>query len=181
MLVKLLFFSLGNARYNSIKNLEGSRKPSFNSLQKNFHPQLREKAANHGRLDARKSRKWTVLFKYGVSANKAKIFEIHLRCADPRSILATMFHGQKVLSARPKPCCRLAVFQIRLSSKTFLQTPQKSNVSVGFKHGGREILKCHGLCALHEAAPDFPHAPRSGLAAHECKPRGRSRMNGGLF
>lgn len=56
--------------------------------------------------------------------NKAKFFEIHLRCADPRSILATMFHGQRMLSARPKPCCRLAEFQIRLSSKIFLQTPQ---------------------------------------------------------
>lgn len=49
--------------------------------------------------------------------NKAKIFEIHLRCADPRSILATMFHGQRMLSARPKPCCRLAEFQIRLFAK----------------------------------------------------------------
>lgn len=111
--------------------MHGPTNASSNNQQENYNPALREKAANHGRLDARLSRKPTVLFKYGVLTNKAKIFEIHLRCADPRSILATMFHGQKVLSARPKPCCRLAEFQIRLSSKIFLQTPQKSNVSIG--------------------------------------------------
>lgn len=114
--------------------------------------------------------KLTVLFKYGVLTNKATIFEIHLRCADPRSILATMFHGQKVLSARPKPCCRLTNFQIPLSSRFFPPNTTKSNVSVGFKHGGREILKCHGLCALHEAGPDSSHTPlgQASLRPNEC-------------
>lgn len=96
--------------------------------------------------------------------NKAKFFEIHLRCADPRSILATMFHGQRMLSARPKPCCRLAEFQIRLSSKIFLQTPQNQMLVSRFKHGGREILKCHGLCALHEAGPVSPTRPSAKLS-----------------
>lgn len=97
--------------------------------------------------------------------NKAQIFEIHLRCADPRSILATMFHGQRMLSARPKPCCRLAEFQIRLSSKIFLQTPQKSNVSVlvqTWRPGNSEVASAH--CTKPVQAP--LHAPRPSFAAH---------------
>lgn len=103
--------------------------------------------------------------------NKAKFFEIHLRCADPRSILATMFHGQRMLSARPKPCCRLAEFQIRLSSKIFLQTPQKSNVSVsGSNMEAGKFWSATASAHCTKPVQSLLHAPRPNLAArNECK------------
>lgn len=113
---KVTFFAPKSVRYNTSINLDSTRNASSNSLYKNGEPLICESAANRGRLDDKYSRNSTVLFKYGVLTNKAKIFDIHLRCADPRSILATMFHGQNVVLARSKPCCRLTEFQSRPSS-----------------------------------------------------------------
>lgn len=102
--------------------------------------------------------------------NKAKIFEIHLRCADPRSILATMFHGQRMLSARPKPCCRLAEFQIRLSSKISLQTPQKSNVSVlGSNMEAGKFWSATASAHCKKPVQALLHAPRPNVAAQNAR------------
>lgn len=103
--------------------------------------------------------------------NKAKFFEIHLRCADPRSILATMFHGQRMLSARPKPCCRLAEFQIRLSSKIFPPNTTKSNVSVsGSNMEAGKFWSATASAHCTKPVQSLLHAPRPNLAVHnECK------------
>ena len=57
MVVKLDLFSPKTAGYNSTNTLDGSRKGSCNILQENYDPGVREKGANHGRLDAKWSGK----------------------------------------------------------------------------------------------------------------------------
>ena len=115
---------------NSNKMARDSRKASRNKLQEDFNSISTDKSRKPRKTRCAVVENCPSCLNTASWRNKARIFEFHLCSTDPCSLWATMFHGQRVLSARPKPCCRLAVLQFCISSKIFLKTPQKSNAGV---------------------------------------------------
>lgn len=110
ILRKFLFDSLRTASMNSTEMTNDSRKASCIKLQEDFNLNSTKKSRKPRKTRCPVLENCLSCLNTASWRNKARIFELHLCSTDPCSLWATMFHGQRVLSARPKPCCRLAVF-----------------------------------------------------------------------